>query len=127
MSTASALIEELKEHLAPLGQISARRMFGGAGVYCDGLIFAILVDDELYLKTGDVNRPDFVAEGLPPFSYEAKQGRTVVTSYYRAPERIFDDPDDLRAWVTAALVSARTAAAGKAKAPRKPSAKRGNR
>lgn len=115
MSVSAQLLDEIKQHLASLGHITARRMFSGAGVYCDGLIFAIVIDDTLYLKTTPTNRVDYAAEGLGPFSYTTKHGKTVATSYYRAPERLLDDAEDLRSWAAKAIASARSAASAKAK------------
>jgi len=115
VSVSAHLIDEIKQHLANLGHITARRMFSGAGVYCDGLIFAIVIDDTLYLKTAAANRADFAAEGLGPFTYTTKHGKTVATSYYRAPEHLLDDADDLRSWAARAIASAQSAAAAKTK------------
>lgn len=112
------LHELLIEHLAPLGRITIRRMFGGAGVYCDGVIVALIADDALYLKVDDANRPDFEAEGMAPFSYDTKTGRTTITSYWRMPERLFDEADELVAWARKALQA--SLRAGSAKAQPKP-------
>lgn len=124
MSASAHLIEEIKQHLANLGHITARRMFSGAGIYCDGLIFAIVIDDTLYLKTAESSRASFAAEGSGPFTYVTKHGKTVATSYYRAPERLLDDADELRSWVSTAIASAQAAAAAKTKRPAGKPAKR---
>lgn len=111
----------LEEGLASLGAVKIRRMFGGAGVFLDATMFALVIDDELYFKTDDVNRPAYEAEGLTPFSYARKDGRTTVMSYWRAPERLLDDPEELLAWATEALAAARRRAkpAKNARAPRR--------
>ena len=80
-------------------------MFGGAGVYCDGAIFAIIGDDDLWLKADDVNRAEFEDAGSEPFTIEMN-GKTGSMSYYFAPEEIFDDHDALTKWTTLALESA---------------------
>jgi len=99
------------DQLAPLGHVTARSMFSGAGIYCDGTIFALVIRDTLYLKVDDANRADFQAAGSSPFTYEAK-GRTIeIGSYWRAPEHLYDDPDDMLGWARAALAAGRTAAA----------------
>jgi DNA transformation protein len=99
------------DQLAPLGHVTARRMFSGAGIYCDGTIFALVIRDALYLKVDDANRADFQAAGSSPFTYEAK-GRTVeINSYWRAPEHLYDNPDDMLTWARAALAAGRRAAA----------------
>lgn len=81
-------------------------MFGGAGVYCDGVFFAIIGDDDLWLKVDDETRAEFEAAGSGPFTVEMK-GKTGTMSYYAAPEEIFDDEDALRHWTTLALDAAR--------------------
>ena len=77
--------------------VSARRMFGGHGVYHAGVMFALVADGQLYLKVDDESRRDFVAAGLGPFVYEAK-GRRVALSYYRAPDAMLDEPEVAREW-----------------------------
>lgn len=115
MSLSEGFVEHLKELLADIGHITVRRMFGGAGVYSDGFIFAFLDEDVLYLKTDEPGRAPFEAEGMGPFTYESKDGPIQTFSYYRAPERLLDDPDDLREWANRALVISRRDAAAKAK------------
>lgn len=85
------------DQLQSLGSVSIRRMFGGAGVYHQGQMFALIADDTLYFKSDDVSRTDFEAEGMGPFVYGAG-GKRVVMSYWQAPDRLFDDPDELSAW-----------------------------
>jgi DNA transformation protein and related proteins len=106
MSTGDSFVEFLKEQLAPLGQISVRCMFGGAGIYCDGVMFALLDDTTLYFKTDETNRPDFEAEGLGPFTYETKHGRNTIMSYWRVPERLFDESDAMLTWSRKAFIAA---------------------
>ena len=101
----------------------SRRMFSGAGIYCDGVIFALVLRDALYFKVDDGNRAAYEAEGLKPFSYEAK-GRTVqIGAYWRVPERLFDDPDEMLEWARAALAAGQRAAAMKSKAKSKTTTK----
>ncbi|HXF53227.1 MAG TPA: TfoX/Sxy family protein [Hyphomicrobiaceae bacterium] len=111
MPTSAAFIDFVTDQLAGLGNVSVRRMFGGAGVYCGGVMFALVADDTLYFKTDEGNRSDFDAEGLEPFVYQSKAGRNTVMSYRRAPERLFEDPDDMRGWAEKALAAARRASA----------------
>jgi DNA transformation protein len=114
MTASMAFIELLKDSMRALGPVSVRRMFGGAGVYADGVMFALIADDTLYFKADDETKHSFVAEGLPPFTYDGG-GRTVTLPYWRAPERLLDDPDEMTAWARAALDVARRAAASKPK------------
>jgi DNA transformation protein len=112
--------EFLKDQFADFGPISIRNMFGGAGIYRDGLMFALIADEVVYFKADDSNRPDFEAEGLGPFVYDAKSGKNVIMSYWRAPARCLDDPAEMADWAREAY-----AAALRASKPR--SAKRSKR
>jgi DNA transformation protein len=104
----------IADQLAPLGHVTTRRMFSGAGIYCDGVIFALVLrGDTLYFKVDDGNRVTYETEGLEPFRYEAK-GRTVeVGAYWQVPERLFDDPDEMLAWARAALAAGQRSASKK--------------
>jgi DNA transformation protein len=102
-----------------MGPVAARRMFSGSGLFCDGLMFALVINDVLYLKVDDASRGQFVAERMGPFLYTAR-GRSVALNYWRAPERLLDEQDELAAWSRTALGVARMAAASKVKKPRIP-------
>ena len=84
-------------------------MFGGAGIYADGAIFALIADDILYFKVDDGNRAAFEAEGVSPFVFLGRR-KPIATSYWRVPERLLDDPEEIADWARSAL-----AAAGRAK------------
>src|SRR5574343_1959760 len=88
----SAYAEFVLEILRAWLPVSAKRMFGGHGIYHAGVMFALIADGQLYLKVDDQSRADFVAAGLAPFEYEAK-GRRVSLSYYRAPDAMLDDTE----------------------------------
>jgi DNA transformation protein len=96
----------IEEQLAPLGPVTAKRMFSGGGVFLDGLMLGLIIEDALYLKADDVNRPAFEAEGQEPFAYARTGSRTTVMSYWRAPDRLFDEPDELVAWASEAFAAA---------------------
>ncbi|MEW5962805.1 MAG: TfoX/Sxy family protein [Pseudomonadota bacterium] len=115
MTASDGFIELLKDALQALGPVSVRRMFGGAGVYADGVMFALVADDTLYLKADETTRGAHETEGLGPFVYRG-QGKTVTMSYWRAPERLLDDPDEMAEWARRALAVARRAGARKARA-----------
>lgn len=110
MAATSEFIDFVKDQLAPLGHVTTRRMFSGAGVYCDGVIFALILRDALHFKVDDANRSAYEAEGLQPFSYEAKGRIVEVGAYWRVPERLFDDPDEMVEWARAALAAGQRAA-----------------
>lgn len=104
--------------LRPLGGVAAKRMFGGAGLFRDGVMFALVSDEVLYLKADATTIPIFEAEGLGPFTYGTKYGQRVLTSYWRAPEHLLDDDDDMRDWCRHAIaVAERTARTTTKKSP----------
>lgn len=107
----------LEELLAPLGPVALRRMFGGYGVFLDGLMFGLVTGGVLYLKTSPEGRARFEAEGLGPFTYTKKGTEAVLTSYWRTPERLLDEPDELIDWSRDAHRAA--IAAQRARRPRK--------
>ncbi|MFC3693815.1 TfoX/Sxy family protein [Chenggangzhangella methanolivorans] len=107
--------DQADELFAAFGPVRVKRMFGGHGLYADGVMFGLVADDEIFLKAGPSNAPDFDAEGLGPFAYDTKTGRHVMTSYRRAPERALDDPDEMAAWARRSLAAAK---AGKTPKPR---------
>ena len=105
----------LEELLSAFGPISIRNMFSGAGVYADGVMFAILVDDTLYLKADQAFSPDFAAEGKGPFTYRPKDRAPVAMSYWEVPDRLLDDAEELAVWARRAHA---IALAAKSKASR---------
>ena len=110
----------VQDQLSGLGPVSIRPMFGGAGVYADGVMFALIAFDTLYFKADETTKARFEQEGCAPFTYEGK-GKPVRMSYWQVPERLFEDPDDMRDWAHAALSVAqrsRTGTAGRAKKKR---------
>ena len=102
-------MSEFTDHLAELfeafGPVTARRMFGGHGIYRDGVMFGLVADDALYLKADDRNRAMFESCGLPRFEY-TKQGRAISVSYYLAPGEALEDPDTLADWARPAFEAA---------------------
>jgi DNA transformation protein len=120
MSASAGFIELLQDTMRGLGPVSVRRMFGGAGVYADGVMFALIADDTLYLKADESTQAAFEAEGLPRFGYEARNKR-IDLPYWRAPERLLDDADEMTEWAGVALAVARRAQTSK---KAKPAAKR---
>jgi DNA transformation protein and related proteins len=110
MVASDSFAEFLREQLAPIGHITMRRMFGKTGVFCDGLMLGMVTDNMLYLRVDDGNRDAFKeAGGAPPLNYR-KRGSTIDLSFWRAPERLFDQPDELVSWARIALAAARRVA-----------------
>ncbi|NOU30566.1 MAG: TfoX/Sxy family protein [Polyangiaceae bacterium] len=109
----------LEETLAPLGNVTTRAMFGGHNIAKDGVTFGLIVDDVLYLKVDDVNKPDFVAKKLGPFTYH-RDGKAMPMSYHRAPDGA-EDWETLEPWVRGSLAAALRA---KKASPKKTAAKK---
>jgi DNA transformation protein len=122
MVASDTFAEFLCEQLAPLGRVTMRRMFGKTGVFCDGVMFGMVTENTLYLRVDDQNRATFgEAEAFPPLNY-AKRGSTIDLSFWRVPERLFDEPDEFVTWAEAALAAARRVAAKRARtAPKRKS------
>lgn len=102
--------EFIRDIFSAFGPVSVRRMFGGAGIFVDDLMFALIADEMIYLKVDAENARDFEREDLQPFTYAARN-RLVELSYRRMPDRLYDDPEELGRWAQAALAAARRARA----------------
>ena len=123
MVASDSFADFLREQLAPLGPITMRRMFGKTGLFCDGAMLAMIRDNTLYFRVDDDNKAAFrEAEAFPPLNY-AKKGHTIDLSFWRVPERLFDEPDELTTWARAALAAAHRVAAKRERAAPKPKAK----
>ncbi len=101
-------IEQAKDLFADLGPLSHRKMFGGAGVYAEGIMFALILSDEIMIKATGEFAKDLDAEGSTPFVYEAK-GKSSKMSYWRLPESALDDPDEALEFARRALACAHEA------------------
>jgi DNA transformation protein and related proteins len=116
MAVSEGFKDLIRDLLAAFGPVTIRNMFGGAGIYADGVMFAILDDDVLYLKADAISQRAFKGEGMEPFTY-LKEGKGMVAmSYFEVPPRLLEEPDELVAWARQAH---RIAAAGKERRPRK--------
>ena len=121
---SDALVEHCLELLAPLGEVTARRMFGGHGLRVDGLFFGLIAFDRLYLKADAASRPAFEAAGCSPFVYDGK-GKSVTLGYWTVPADAMESPALMQPWARLALQAALTArAAAAAKTARRPAAKK---
>jgi DNA transformation protein len=105
MTVDSDFVATVLDLLSPWGGVSARRMFGGYGIYRQGLMFGLVSDDVLYLKADAQNRPAFEAAGMGPFTYDGKD-RTVALPYWEAPPELFDDGDAMIEWAKGAFAAA---------------------
>ncbi len=106
MANSPDFVAHVVELMREAGRVTSRAMFGGHGVYVDGVIVAIVVADVLYLKTDDETRPRFVAEGLAPFEYATRRGTREVTSYFAPPGEALESPAAMRDWLRLAIGAA---------------------
>lgn len=110
MVASPEYVEFLSELLAPLGRVTTRRMFGKTGVFYDGVMLAMVTANTLYFRVDDDNRSAFdEARSSPPLNY-AKKGELIDLSFWRVPDRLFDDTDEFLEWARAALGAARRVA-----------------
>ena len=103
---------DIEDLFAPFCRVSVRRMFGGKGIYANGLMFALEAGGEIFLKTDDQSRPAFEAEDLRPFVYNSPRGPT-ATSYWQLAEAAHDDEAELRRWCIVAIDAAQRVNAAK--------------
>ena len=116
--------EFIRELFAPFGPVTVRRMFSGAGIFRDGLMFGLIIRDVIYLKVDETNAAEFEREGSAPFTYTRGQKSGGPSQhalpYWRLPERLYDDPDELAVWAGRAFaVAERKKFAGRKPAKRK--------
>jgi len=104
MPVSEEYLSYVLEQLEGVGPVEARRMFGGAGVYCRRVMFALVADDVLYLKVNESNRADFEESGSEPF--QPFPDKSSVMSYYEVPADVLEDRDHLATWAQKALAAA---------------------
>ncbi|MDP2639233.1 MAG: TfoX/Sxy family protein [Betaproteobacteria bacterium] len=98
-------VDYVMELFGPFGTVGARRMFGGHGVYLDGLMFAIISEDTLYLKADEMNRIEFEQAGCEIFGY-ARKGRRATLNFFRAPADAMESPELMLPWARTAYAAA---------------------
>jgi DNA transformation protein and related proteins len=102
--------EFIRELFGQFGPVTVRRMFSGAGIFRDGLMFGLVIRDVIYLKVDETNVAEFEREGSAPFTYT--RGRTSgrpsqrALPYWQLPERLYDEPDELAVWARRAFAVA---------------------
>ena len=107
MAISDEFVDYVIDQLSAWGDVSARKMFGGAGLYCDGTMFGLIADDVAYLKVDDSNREDFVKAGSLPFDPYPDKAKTTVMSYYEIPADVLESRDLLAEWAERSLAVAR--------------------
>jgi DNA transformation protein len=101
MSVSDEFLDYVVDQLSTWGRVSVRKMFGGAGLYLEGVMFGLIADDVAYLKVDDSNRDDFVKAGSSAFKpYPDKAG---TMSYYEIPPEVLEDRDELSRWAQRSL------------------------
>ena len=103
MSVDDGLLAWVQEALEPLGAVSMRKMMGGATLYVDGTIFAIMVDSEIWFKADAETNEVWDAEGCERFSVTFKDGTVDSMNYRRAPTDVYDDVEEFQRWASLAL------------------------
>jgi DNA transformation protein len=121
MAPTEGFKDFIADQLAGFGPVTIRNMFGGAGIYADGVMFGLLADDVLYLKADETSARAFAAEGMGPFTYEPDGKAPVAMSYWEVPPRLLEEPDELAQWAAEAH---RIARLGKKPKPSRPRGKK---
>jgi len=126
MSASEGFKDFVKDQLGAFGPVRIRTMFGGAGVYAGDVMFGLIAADTLYLKADGTTKAAFEDEGMTPFAYTAKGGKSVAMSYWEVPPRLLEEPGELAEWAReahriarAAKRAAPKARTAKSKTPRK--------
>jgi len=118
MTVSADFLAYVLEQLAALDDVSSRRMFGGAGLYCDELFFGLISQDTLYLRVDDSNRADFTARGTGPFRPYADRPELSM-SYFEAPADVLEDARQLAEWARRSVAVAQRAPPREKRARRK--------
>ena len=105
MANDPAFVAHLLEMMDGIEGITSKRMFGGHGIFRDGLMFGLVADSTLYLKVDAENRGDFEALGLGPFLFGDAENPKAM-SYHRTPDETLEDPDEMRHWIESAYAAA---------------------
>jgi DNA transformation protein and related proteins len=117
----------IRELFAPFRSVDVKRMFGGIGIYAEGLMFGLVFDDVIYLRVDETSIPGFEREGSVPFVYPLAKHHVGRPSrhFWRLPERLYDDPDELAVWAGRALAIAENRkGAPRARTKKKPTSKK---
>jgi DNA transformation protein len=104
MAVSEEYVDYVVDQLGCIGEIVAKKMFGGVGLYRDGFFFGLIAGDVLFFKVDDVNRPAYQAAGAEPFRPYGDESYSM--SYYEVPVNVLEDRDKLRQWAKAAVAAA---------------------
>lgn len=101
MSVSNNFLDYILDQLSMWGNVSVKRMFGGAGLYRDGKMFGLVSHNVVYLKVDDTNREKFLVRGASPF--KPFPNRPTILSFYELPEEILESPDEFIKWAKESL------------------------
>jgi DNA transformation protein len=105
MPPSADFVAHVLDLMSDWGGVSARRLFGGYGLYRQGVMFGLVAYDALYFRVDARNRPEFEAAGMRPFVYDGK-GTSIEMPYWEAPSELFDDSESMTRWAQCALDAA---------------------
>lgn len=123
MAVTDEFRDYVLEQLAPSGKVSARRMFGGVGLYLDSLFFGLISDDTLYFRTDDASQPSYEQAGSRQFC-PFPDRPTHVMAYWEVPAEVLEDAEQLRLWTRGALAAALAARSKRSARRRRPAGRR---
>ena len=107
MAVSDEFVDYVVEQLSGWAEVSVRWMFGGAGLYREGTMFAVLAEDVAYLKVDDSNRDDFLRAGSAPFEPYPDKIKTTIRTYYEIPADVLENPPKLAQWAQRSWLIAR--------------------
>lgn len=108
MTISSDFLAYVLDQLAGLGDVTSRRMFGGAGLYCEEFFFGLIAEDVLYLRVNDSNRGDYASRGMGSFRPYADRPHLSM-SYFEVPADVLENPGDLASWAQRSVAVAMSA------------------
>jgi DNA transformation protein len=114
MASDPSFVEHVRDLVGLVGPVDVRAMFGGHGVYARGVMFGLLDDGELFLKTDEETRATFVDAGCRQWTYVNKKVRMENTGYFRPPDAAHEDAEAMLPWARLGLDAALRARAAKA-------------
>jgi DNA transformation protein len=113
MSASADYVAYVIDQLAQSMKVASRRMFGGAGLYCEDLFFGLIAGDVLYFKVDDSNRQDYVARGCAAFQPPVRGQSVYSMNYFAVPPEVLEDTDDLAVWARKSVTVAAASAAAR--------------
>ncbi len=116
MKKKSGFIDYILDQLRPFGGVTARAMFGGHGLYKNGVFFGLVAEERLFFRVSDATRPRYEEAGMPPF---APYGMKPMRSYYEVPADVVESPPQISDWAAEAVMDAKAAKLKKSRAKKR--------